>query len=91
MEITEVVTPSVAIPVLGVLVCAFLVFAFGFKSPGQPPSFDAFDEENKKKKTKRSKVSITSMFRLLIIFVKEMLLSRDIYANAVTHRSIESQ
>lgn len=55
MEITEVVTPSVAIPVLGVLVCAFLVFAFGFKSPGQPPSFDAFDDESKKKRAKRSK------------------------------------
>lgn len=55
MEITEVVTPSVAIPVLGVLVCAFLVFAFGFKSPGQPPSFDAFDEESKKKRARRSK------------------------------------
>lgn len=55
MELTEVVTPSVAIPVLGVLVCAFLVFAFGFKSPGQPPSFEAFDEESKKKRNKRSK------------------------------------
>lgn len=55
MEITEVVTPAVAIPVLGVLVCAFLVFAFGFKSPGQPPSFEAFDEDSKRKRNKRSK------------------------------------
>lgn len=62
MELTEVMTPSVAIPVLGVLVCAFLVFAFGFKSPGQPPSFDAFDEDNKKKRSKKSKVFVTCFF-----------------------------
>ena len=66
MEITEVVTPSVAIPVLGVLVCAFLVFAFGFKSPGQPPSFDAFDEESKKKRAKRSKVFMCCQAFLLM-------------------------
>ena len=69
MEITEVVTPSVAIPVLGVLVCAFLVFAFGFKSPGQPPSFDAFDEESKKKRARRSKV-ISCQFSHRLIMSK---------------------
>ncbi|KAL4236985.1 hypothetical protein ACF0H5_005369 [Mactra antiquata] len=57
MELTEVVSPSVAVPVLCVLVCAFLVFAFGFKSPAQPPSFDVFDDDGKKKRTKKSKGS----------------------------------
>lgn len=57
MEFTEVVSPSVAVPVLCVLVCAFLVFAFGFKSPAQPPSFDVFDDDGKKKRSKKSKVS----------------------------------
>ena len=56
MELTEVVSPTVAVPVLCVLVCAFLVFAFGFKSPAQPPSFDVFDEDGKKKRAKKSKV-----------------------------------
>lgn len=56
MEFTEVVSPSVAVPVLCVLVCAFLVFAFGFKSPAQPPSFDVFDEDGKKKRAKKTKV-----------------------------------
>lgn len=58
MELTEVVSPSVAVPVLCVLVCAFLVFAFGFKSPAQPPSFDVFDEDVKKKRAKKTKVFI---------------------------------
>jgi len=56
MEIMEVVSPTVAVPVLCVLVCAFLVFAFGFKSPAQPPSFDVFEDEGRKKKGKKSKV-----------------------------------
>ncbi|XP_060081133.1 protein TonB-like, partial [Ylistrum balloti] len=54
MELTEVVSPHVAVPVFGVLLCAFLVFAFGFKSPAQPPSFN-FDEDSKKKKPKKAK------------------------------------
>ncbi|XP_033738841.1 muscle M-line assembly protein unc-89-like [Pecten maximus] len=54
MELTEVVAPHVAVPVFGVLLCAFLVFAFGFKSPAQPPSFN-FDEDGKKKKPKKAK------------------------------------
>lgn len=59
MEIREVVSPTVAVPVLIVLVCAFLVFAFGFKSPAQPPSFDVFEEDGKKRKGKKSKVGHT--------------------------------
>lgn len=55
MEFTEVVSPTVAVPVVGVLICAFLVFAFGFKSPAQPPSFN-FEEDTKKKKLKKQKV-----------------------------------
>ncbi|KAK3091216.1 hypothetical protein FSP39_018016 [Pinctada imbricata] len=54
MELMEVVAPHVAVPVLGVLLCAFLVFAFGFKTPGQPPSFN-FDDDSKKKRTKKQK------------------------------------
>lgn len=52
MELAEVVCPQVALPVVGVLVCAVLVFAFGFKSPGQPPSFD-FDDKKKIRRTKQ--------------------------------------
>jgi hypothetical protein len=55
MELTEVVSPHVAVPVVGVLLCAFLVFAFGFKTPGQPPSFN-FEEDSKRKRSKKSKV-----------------------------------
>lgn len=56
MEFTEVVSAHVAFPVLGVLVCAVLVFAFGFKSPVQPPSFDFDDERNKsQRRNKKSK------------------------------------
>lgn len=55
MEARELLSPTVAIPVFCVLFCAFFVFAIGFKSPAQPPSFDVFDEESKKKRAKKSK------------------------------------
>lgn len=34
----DVINPQFAFPVVGVLLCALLVFAFGFKTPAQPPS-----------------------------------------------------
>lgn len=62
MEFTEVVSPHVAVPVVGVLLCAFLVFAFGFKTPGQPPSFN-FEEDNKRKRSKKSKVILLTSLK----------------------------
>ena len=58
MELAEVVNPPFIFPVVGVVLCAVLVYAFGFKSPVQPPSF-AFEDEGKKsnKKQKKAKVS----------------------------------
>ena len=51
------VNPHFAFPVVGVVICAVLVFAFGFKSPVQPPSFDFGPEAEKRaKKTKQKKV-----------------------------------
>ncbi|XP_067126201.1 transcriptional regulator ATRX homolog [Centruroides vittatus] len=58
MELGEVVNPHYAFPVVGVILCVLLVFAFGFKSPVQPPSFDSLEAEKKpipKKRTKTSK------------------------------------
>lgn len=57
MEFTEVVSAHVALPVIGVLLCAFLVFAFGFKSPVQPPSFD-FDDERKQNQRRGKKTKV---------------------------------
>lgn len=53
MELSEVVNVQFAVPVVGVVVCALLVFAFGFKSPGQPP--DAMWSDDDERKTKRSR------------------------------------
>lgn len=44
-----------AFPIVGVIVCCLLVFAFGFKSPGQPPSFDIVDVERKVVKKRKGK------------------------------------
>ena len=72
MELTEVVSPHVAVPVVGVLLCAFLVFAFGFKTPGQPPSFN-FEEDNKRKRSKKSKVALVTSNLVLIFFMSPIL------------------
>merc|ERR1711862_1050484 len=53
MELSEVVNPHFAIPVAAVILCAFLVLAFGFKSPVQPPSFDFEHEERRGKRNKK--------------------------------------
>uniref|UniRef100_G3MF21 Uncharacterized protein n=1 Tax=Amblyomma maculatum TaxID=34609 RepID=G3MF21_AMBMU len=50
---TTVVIPHYAFPIVGVILCALLVFAFGFKSPSQPPSFGSIDDEHDKKSKKR--------------------------------------
>ena len=61
MELSQVVSPHFAVPVFGVVICALLVFAFGFKSPVQPPSFDfGEDDKNSKKKKIRSKKKATN-------------------------------
>lgn len=58
MELSEVVSAHFAFPVVGVVLCAVLVFAFGFKSPAQPPSFDLLedDDDRKYKKSRQKKV-----------------------------------
>lgn len=63
MELAEVVNPNFAVPVVGVVLCAVLVFAFGFKSPVQPPSFN-FDEheDRKSRKQKKNKVRCLGIF-----------------------------
>ncbi|CAH1773902.1 unnamed protein product, partial [Owenia fusiformis] len=55
MQIMDVVDPHFAVPVLGVVVCALLVLAFGFKSPVEPPSFDFVDEKKSRSKSKKTK------------------------------------
>ncbi|KAH9515293.1 hypothetical protein Btru_014090 [Bulinus truncatus] len=58
MDLTELVSPHVAMPVIGVVVCAIMVFAFGFRSPVQPPSFN-FEEEGDKKNKRKIKQTKT--------------------------------
>lgn len=52
------VSPHFVVPVFGVVLCAVLVFAMGFKSPVQPPSFVFVDGEERKKKIRQKKVYI---------------------------------
>ena len=59
MELAEVVNAHFAVPVVGVVICAVLVFAFGFKSSVQPPSFDFEYEDRRSKKSKKQKVGVT--------------------------------
>lgn len=57
MESLELINIQFAIPIVGVVLCVLLVFAFGFRSVGQP-SFAAMGEvEIKKKKGKETKKS----------------------------------
>ncbi len=58
MELAEVVNPQIAFPVVGVVICAVLVFAFGFKSPVQPPSFDFENEKKYRKQSRKAKVKV---------------------------------
>ncbi|GAB6029027.1 hypothetical protein CHUAL_004815 [Chamberlinius hualienensis] len=63
MEVNEIINPYFSFPVVGVVILALLVYAFGFKSPVQPPSFD-FDGERKStsgsKKRKVTKKPLTN-------------------------------
>lgn len=54
MEFIQALNPLYAIPIVAVVLCAFIVYAFGFKSPVPPPSFEGIEEE--KKYTKKRKV-----------------------------------
>lgn len=55
MDYLELVNVQFAIPIVGVILCVLLIFAFGFRSVGQP-SFEAMGEvETKKKKGKELK------------------------------------
>ena len=71
MDPIELMSPHVAIPVIGVLMCAVMVFAFGFRSSVQPPSF-AFDDEQEKrsakKKVKPAKQPKAKVCSLALIF-----------------------
>ena len=63
MEPIELMSPHVAVPVIGVIICAVLVFALGFRSPVQPPSFKFEEPEKKSKKEKKSKSPKVNMMR----------------------------
>ena len=65
MELTEIASVNVAIPVCGVLLCAVLVFIFGFKSPAQPPTFD-FENESKQNQRKGKKAKVLLLFKQTI-------------------------
>ncbi len=81
MELSEVVNPHFAFPVVGVVLCAVLVFAFGFKSPVQPPTFDYFaeqDDRRQRKAKQRNKVQQSSVNR-----AAQPEASRDLGANVV--------
>lgn len=54
MEFIQAFNPLYAVPIVAVILCAFIVYAFGFKSPVPPPSFEGIEEE--KKYTKKRKV-----------------------------------
>ena len=58
MELAEVVNPLFAVPVVGVVLCAVLVFAFGFKSSVQPPSFDFERDDKHRARTKNKKPKV---------------------------------
>lgn len=66
MELAEVVNPGFAVPVVGVVLCAVLVFAFGFKSSVQPPSFDFENKQrNRPKPSKKAKVNFLLLKKIL--------------------------
>ena len=64
MEEIEVLAPQVVLPVAAVVICALLVFMFGFKHAPEP-SFDYDSSEEKRpKKQKLKKVSNSSVLLL---------------------------
>lgn len=70
MDFVHALNPLYAFPIVAVILCAFIVYAFGFKSPVQPPSFDAIDEE--KKTTKKRKTKETSKVNNILLTVLEL-------------------
>jgi hypothetical protein len=68
----ELYNPLYYFPIIVVVFCALLVYAFGFKSTTLPPNFDEFDHKKiipkKKKNNKESvnKVSIIISFLMII-------------------------
>lgn len=54
MLIYDVPLFQFAVPVAVVILCVFIVFAFGFKSPGTPPTLDVHDDEERLQKPKKS-------------------------------------
>jgi len=55
MEFIQAFNPLYAVPIVAVVFCAFIVYAFGFKSPVPPPSFDGIDDDKKYSKKRKSK------------------------------------
>ena len=54
MEVNEVLGLQFVIPVAAVVVCALLVFVFGFKRVPEPKfEYDSSDDRKKKGKTKK--------------------------------------
>jgi len=65
LDIVELYNPLYFLPIISVVFCALLVYAFGFKSPTLPPNFDQFEEKKivaniKKKKPNKELNKISS-------------------------------
>lgn len=68
MGVEELVDTQFAIPIAGVIICALLVFAFGFKSTVQPPSFDyLLDQKRTGGKASKKKNKEKVKFRLILL------------------------
>ncbi|XP_064624292.1 neurofilament heavy polypeptide-like [Lineus longissimus] len=94
MELAEVVNPHFAVPVFGVVLCAVLVFAFGFKSSVQPPSFD-FDEEKRlrRRKGKKSQTNghIPSQSVAVVTVAKQQVSATKSSAKAKSEESLQAK
>jgi len=58
LDIIELYNPLYLLPIVGVVFCALLVYAFGFKSVSNPPNFQLFIDKKKEivNNTKKKKV-----------------------------------
>jgi len=85
MSLIELYNPLYLLPIVGVVFCALLVYAFGFKSTTLPPNFDDLDDSKKvttkKKKVEKSlKVSlIQTLIHSHIVSFINTLIDRLIY------------
>jgi len=67
MELSEVVNTQYAFPVGVVLICAVLVFAFGFKSAEQPAFAQlTYTGDDRKPAGKKRKIKDKVVFALLV-------------------------